>query len=99
MTGPIKPEDVVELKSKIIPEEVFEAFNQCIAQNFLNGMAKVLQDDVMSLICQKLGIHSDAVYKKGYLDIEEIYKAAGWKVNYNKPEYNESHGSYFEFIK
>jgi len=41
----------------------------------------------------------DEVFDKGWLNIEPMYRAAGWKVVYDKPAYNESYEPTFTFTK
>jgi hypothetical protein len=93
---PIKPEDVVGLKQEIVPDEVFEVFNLLIAQNFKGGSANVLQKDVVELLLEK-GLSRSDIYNKGWLDIEPVYRENGWKVEYDKPGYNESYEASFNF--
>lgn len=39
------------------------------------------------------------VYNRGWLDVESVYRNAGWTVNYDKPGYNESYEAFFVFKK
>lgn len=96
--SPIKPGEVVKEKEKSIPDAVFEAFNQLIAENFNGYSATVLQKDVVALMKEK-GVNIGEAYKKGWLDVEDIYRKAGWKVEYDKPGYNESYDASFEFSR
>lgn len=94
----ISPNEVVAQKQKNIPEIVFEAFNELIAKNFTGGSATVKQDDIISLILSKSGFLSQQeVFDKGWLNVEEVYRDQGWKVEYDKPAYNETYSAYFKF--
>lgn len=102
MTGPIRPDQVDELKSAQIPEEVFKAFNELIAKHWSGHSARVAQDDVIALIIQKIGdsITRDAVFERKWLDVEQSYRAMGWTVKYNSPSYGDNDfPSYFMFSK
>lgn len=99
MVKPITPDNVVELKKTVFPDQVFEAFNEMIARNYLDGKATVKQDDVVDLICEKMNVTSNRIFDNNWLDVEDIYRTAGWKVNYDKPAYCESYPAYFEFTK
>ena len=44
-------------------------------------------------------ITSQDVLDKDYLNIEEVFRAVGWVVIYDKPAYNESYEPTFEFRK
>ena len=100
MTKPIKPEDVVEhKKTNIIPSGIIESFNDAIAKNYANGCATVYQDEVLALAVERTGYDSHTIFSNKWFDIEDIYRAEGWRVTYDKPGYNESYRAYFEFRK
>ena len=100
---PISPKEVVGKKETIIPNEVIEAFNELIAQNFNEGHAKVLQKDAEELMIKKgldrlitvergdqKVIDKHIIYEKHWMDVESIYRKAGWKVEYDQPSYGDS---------
>jgi hypothetical protein len=95
---PIRPEDVANEKVKIFPDEVFLAFNELITQNFSSGYATILQDDIVNRMVSK-GLNRSDIYKNGWLDVEDVYRKAGWKVEYDKPGYNESYEPSFKFSR
>jgi hypothetical protein len=99
MAKPIKPGEMTAVKKATLPEAVIECWNQIIVDNWNGRMATVKQDAIVTILASRLNISRDAVYKKGYVDIEDIYRAEGWKVKYDKPGYNEDYGAYFEFTK
>ena len=39
------------------------------------------------------------IFKCNWLDVEEIFRKAGWIVEYDKPGYNESYAATFNFRK
>jgi hypothetical protein len=39
------------------------------------------------------------MFNKHWFDIEDIYRKAGWAVEFDKPGYNESYESFFVFKK
>lgn len=96
---PIKPNEVAEAKVNSIPDEVFEAFNELITENFSNGRAVVQQEDVAKRIRVKMGRKADGMFDKGWLDVEGVYEKAGWRVTYDKPGYNEDYEANFTFAK
>ncbi|MCV9964272.1 hypothetical protein OIU34_20510 [Pararhizobium sp. BT-229] len=99
MAQPIRPEDVAEAKIGHIPGAVIEAFNKLIALNFSRGSATVRQNDVIVEITGTTEFSRAEIFDKGYLNVEEIFRRAGWKVSYTKPDYTESFPAYFEFRK
>ena len=95
---PIKPGEATKRKVIDFPDAVLESFNQLIAQNLSGTYSTVLERDVVALMVGK-GLNSDEIYKNHWLDVEGMYRAAGWKVTYDKPGYNESYPASFEFSK
>jgi hypothetical protein len=81
----IKPNEVVAQKKKDIPEEVLECWNTLIAKHFSDGDATVYQGEAVTVIAEKMGVDKDKVFDNHWLDIEDIYRAAGWSVVYDKP--------------
>ena len=55
-----------------------------------------MQDDVAKLIVQK-GLKRQDIFDNHWLDVEDLYRKNGWKVDYDKPGYNESYNAYFVF--
>lgn len=96
MSKPIKPEDVGAQKANFIPEAVFDAFNAEIIAHFTHGSAKVIQERVVSRLIGG-GMSRHEIFDSGMLNVEEAYRAMGWKVEYEKPGYNESGEAYFTF--
>jgi hypothetical protein len=111
MTKPISPSEIGAYKAKSFPAYVFEAFNELIASNFSSGSATVYQKDAIQRILAKANaddIDDDSdimpatlsrseVFSRGYLNVEEAYRELGWKVEYDKPGYNESYDAHFIF--
>ncbi len=94
--APIRPRDIARQKQESFPNEVIEAFNQLIGESFNNGYATIRQDDAVALMVKK-GLVSKEIYRRGWLNVEDIYRKAGWEVEYDKPAYNESYPATFTF--
>ncbi len=94
--GPIKPQEVLQKKLENFPSAVFESFNELIAKGFNGNQATVYQETVVDLMIEK-GLNKSAIYENHWLDVEDLYKKKGWKVDYDKPGYNESYAPYFVF--
>jgi lipopolysaccharide biosynthesis protein len=86
----------VAAKQTSLPDVVLEVFNELIAQNFSNGSAIVKQSDVVELLVKR-GLKENEIFEKQWLDVEEIYRSAGWIVKYDKPGWDENYGAFFEF--
>lgn len=95
---PIKPEEVTGIKEKTIPDAVFEIFNELIVQHFGNGYSIIRQKEVVGLLVER-GFNREEIFTKGWLDIEPIYRKAGWKVVFDKPGYNEDYEATFKFSR
>lgn len=98
---PIRPEDANAEKLKDIPDAVFEVFNNQIVRNLSAGgrRAVVYQDVVVNLLEEGHNMNRGEIYKNGWLDVEPLYREAGWKVVYDKPAYNETYRAHFIFSK
>lgn len=94
MTKPIGPDDVAEAKTRYLPPEVIEVFNTLIAKHYSGSHATVMQEEASRAIAVALDISVAEVFKRKLLDIESVYKQAGWEVKYDKPgDYEASFGS------
>lgn len=98
MVKPISPDECRKLN---IPDEVIESFNELIQEKFRGKSATVLQDEVIERILSKFNhyIGRQEIYDNCWLDVEDLFGEAGWKVVYDKPGYNESYPAKFEFTK
>jgi hypothetical protein len=95
---PVTPDDVVALKGKIIPDVIIETFNEAIARNFNGGYAAIYQREIVAMLNAK-NISTEEIFRNRWLDVEDIYREAGWKVDYDKPAWNESYEANFTFRK
>jgi hypothetical protein len=94
--GPIKPSEMAQKKQEVIPDIVFETFNELITLAFRNGSAIVFQKEIADLLVER-GLDRKEIFDKGWLNIEDSYKAVGWDVYYDKPAYNETYEATFKF--
>lgn len=99
MSKPITPSEITKKKTQALPAAVFDAFNELIAKNWNGDSATIKQKDVAALIAAKLEVKLDVVYESHYLDVESLYRKAGWDVDYDKPGFNETYEATFEFSK
>ncbi len=95
-TMPIRPSEIPETKVKIFPDEVFESFNELIAQQWCGHSVNIKQKDVIDLMIKK-GLKKEEISNQGWLNIEEVYRSVGWTVKYDKPGYNENYEPSFTF--
>jgi hypothetical protein len=103
---PINVNEIDQLKKEYllrkaheIPKEIIKIFNDLILEDFAGGSAKVSQPVVIERIVQVMKIPRNDIFSNGWLDVEPVFKEAGWKVSYNKPAYNESYDASWIFKK
>ncbi len=99
MVKALSPDDVAEQKLKDIPPEVMEAWNKVIAKHYVGRESSFGQEEIISEIMVATQVDRAQVFKRHWLDIEEIYRQAGWHVNYDKPAYCETYEANFTFTK
>lgn len=104
--NPIKPDEVSSKKEDLIPDEVIDAFNECIISEWNGRSSLFRQDEVIKVIMKKLdaafpekNYTRQNVFDNRWLDVEDIFRAEGWKVEYDKPAYCEIYAATFEFSK
>lgn len=104
---PISPDEAVNEKG--FPDEVISAFNEMIIENLRGKTSIFKQKDVVKRIIRKITNSklldnesnlNNYLYENHWLDIEDLYRAAGWKVEYEKSGYGENYfEAYFKFTK
>ncbi len=92
MNKPITPQEVAAVKAASFPPAVFECFNKRIAEAWDGTRSVVFQRQVGLDIADAAQVDTRTVDEKHWLDVEDAYRAAGWKVTYDKPDYNEQGG-------
>ncbi len=104
MIKPITPADIKKQQAlRVFPDYVIEAFNNVIAKHMNTGTyARFTQNEVVEEIL-KCAFHGHGVelprqeiFNQQMLDVEEIYRADGWKVDFDKGAYYEEN-SWFTF--
>ena len=100
MIEPIRPSDV----NITIPDFVINIVNKFIKKEWDGEKARILQKDIVHEIIAKypeseVDITSQTVYKNHWLDFEDLYRQVGWKVEYDRPGFNEFYEPIFVFKK
>lgn len=107
---PIKPSEIIQKKTDYIPDEMFKAINDLIVMKWNGDSATIKQIEIVNAYLDNLELsehpleinrktEKDKIFNNHWLDIEDIYRNAGWKVDYDKPGYNESYEPLFVFSK
>lgn len=109
MTQPITPYQVGAAKASVFPPEIFQAFNDLIVAHHVGGYSRFTQREAVEAIVESMITETpygdngaeieQRVYEKGWLNVDDAYRAAGWIVEYDKPGYNESYPATFVFRK
>jgi hypothetical protein len=97
MGKPLTPKEAQAKKNNLFPEKVIDAFNELIAENLQGKTSTFSQKDVVARICSKLDVTKDEVFKKHWLDVESTFESQGWKVDYDRPGFNETYEATFTF--
>lgn len=97
--SPISPSDVAAHKLSTFPDVVIDTWNKAIAVSWNGYSAKIVQTEITDKLASVLNTTRSNVFSSGYLEIEDIYRKAGWKVSYDKPSYCEDYDAYFTFSK
>lgn len=94
---PISPDDVIVPD---IPDFVIDIVNRLIRQNYQSRRkcSVIEQREIVKEIKVLINIYG-LEFDIKWLDFEELYRNAGWNVEYDKPGYNESYEATFKFTK
>jgi len=94
---PISPSQVD--KTRALPPEVFEVFNHLIECNWDGRESRFEARTAAVFVAEKLNTTIEDVYARRLLDVEPAYRAKGWRVEFDKPGFNESYAATFLFAK
>lgn len=96
---PITPEEATALRIELMPVQIIESFNELIALSFDGYESTIKQKAILALISKKTGLSGTEILQKNYLDIEDVYRQAGWVVSYAQPDRDDNFDPYFVFKK
>ena len=95
----MKPSEVEKAKRGKLPQEVLDVFDELIVENWCDGEAVVGQDEIVKRLAERLKMPRQEIFDRHLLDVEDVYRRAGWKVEYDKPGCCETYEATFTFIK
>lgn len=97
MTNPIRPEEVLQLrKSAHIPPVVIEIFNKQIREVFNDGQAEVFVIEVIDELGERK-FDTRKLLSRHWFGIVDLFRNAGWIVEYDWPSHNELHPARYIF--
>jgi hypothetical protein len=98
---PINPSEAKAAALKAIPDEVIQAVNELIVENFSTGTITIAQSEIKqrakSLMYPNLEDPQKGNFESRWLDFEDIFRQNGWKVEYDRPAYYENYQPLFRF--
>lgn len=89
MIKPIIPADAEYQKNAFVPDEIIELFNKLIVEKYDGRRSRFSQEEILSLVVKNTNFIAGDVYRNRYLDVENLYRQAGWFVEYFHNEFNE----------
>jgi hypothetical protein len=99
---PISPAEALLQKAAQIPDVVYEAVNAILTQKVQSSLIVIIQDDLIDKILElspDTNLTRSLIFENHWLDIEDVYRAAGWDVKYDKPAYCDDYKAHFVFSK
>lgn len=97
---PIKPAEIAEARKRLSGyDEVIKIFNQMIIESWNGSSVTLRQDEIVKRILKETNITHENIFSMHYLDVEDDFRAQGWKVEYDKPGYCETYEATFTFKK
>ncbi len=97
---PISPQEARANQKAGIPDFVIAAFNEMISNKIGNNKSvRIKQDDVANLALKNApeGTTYQTLIDNHWLDVEPLFTEQGWKVEYDKPGFNETYAATFTF--
>ena len=99
MIKPIDPENVQEAKNCDIPDVIIKVVNEMIVEKWDGSSSTIKQENIVKAVEKRSEYTSEEIYNNKWMDFEDLFTRAGWKVKYDKPAYCESYDATFEFSK
>jgi len=97
---PFSPDDVKVERVKTFSPDVVDAINKLLVRKSTGSSSiSFTQDEAIDAISVATGYSRDQIFDKHLLDFEDVYRAVGWKVEYDKPAYNETYNANFKFTR
>jgi len=96
MVKPFTPAEAKASQANYIPDEIITVVNSFLAQRASSKSINITQEEVIEAL-KELEFNISQLFSKNMLDFEAAYRKAGWKVEYDKPAYNETHAAYWTF--
>lgn len=98
--APVGPDDLPPMEKKPIPPFVFDIVNQMLAEAEDRDFIRLELYRVKKTIMANMP-KDEGPFHRDWLDFEQAYRDAGWKVDFDAPPYGEDYDAcyYFEPYK
>ena len=97
-TQPIKRSEISVAKTSLIPDSIINAVNELIKKYWSGSQASFKQDELLALVLSTDStLTKEKIFEEHLFDFEQVFRAEGWKVIYNKPGWDETYEPYFTF--
>lgn len=97
---PITPEEAVRRRADPLDPRVIDTWNKMITEKIRpDRRAVISQPEIIDALIEAIGFgctRADVIEGR-WLDIEDLYRAAGWDVVYQKAHYVDNYESTFTF--
>ncbi len=93
---PITPDQADRRRGRI-PDAVIKVVNKMIEEAWDGERAVLQQSKVVIEICRETCESRDKIFERRWLYLEELYRSAGWEVEYDKPSTHDSYDPTFTF--
>jgi hypothetical protein len=95
MTKPITPSEAKKARPKqVIPDGVIEAFNDLIVKHLNGRTARISITEADKAVREKMNV---GTVESWWMNVEDVFQKAGWKVSWDGPGFNESYTGYYTF--
>ena len=97
MIEPIRPHEIEPAKAAAFPDEVVTCWNRLLVSKWDGRKAHIPQKEAVAALMEATKLPRADIFEKRFLDIEPMFREAGWRVYYDKPAYFEEYDPFFVF--
>lgn len=98
--APFSPRDALKAAEIAIAPQIFEAFNELLAENLSRNDRRVSAHFTEAAVVERIvskGISKDELRQHGWRNVAHQYTKKGWNVDHDVPGFNENYKATFTF--